>query len=42
MIYYFSGTRNSRYAAMRLGGLLKEEVRFIPDSEPYLQVIGEG
>lgn len=34
MIYYFSGTRNSRYAAMRLGSLTGEEVRFIPATDP--------
>ena len=34
MIYYFSGTRNSRYAAMRLGSLTRQEVRFIPDTDP--------
>ena len=37
MIYYFSGTRNSRYAAMRLGSLTGEEVRFIPATDPYLE-----
>lgn len=37
MIYYFSGTHNSRYAAMRLGSLTEEEVRFIPDIDPYTQ-----
>lgn len=37
MIYYFSGTRNSRYAAMRLGSLTGQEVRFIPDTNPYDQ-----
>lgn len=42
MIYYFSGTRNSRYAAMRLGGLLEEEVRFIPTTDPCAEVIAEG
>lgn len=42
MIYYFSGTRNSRYAAMRLGGLLEEEVRFIPTTNPYTEGIAEG
>lgn len=37
MIYYFSGTRNSRYAAMRLGSLTGEEVRFIPETDPYTE-----
>ncbi|MDE7346653.1 MAG: EFR1 family ferrodoxin [Muribaculaceae bacterium] len=37
MIYYFSGTRNSRYAAMRLGSLTGEDVRFIPQVDPYLE-----
>ena len=37
MIYYFSGTRNSRYAAMRLGGLTGEEVRFIPSRDAYTE-----
>lgn len=39
MIYYFSGTHNSRYAAMRLGSLTGEDVKFIPDSDPYTQTI---
>lgn len=39
MIYYFSGTRNSRYAAMRLGGLIGEEVRFIPSRDAYTEKI---
>ena len=34
MIYYFSGTHNSRYAAMRLGSLTGEDVRFIPHTDP--------
>lgn len=37
MIYYFSGTRNSRYAAMRLGSLTGQKVMFIPDTDPYTQ-----
>ncbi len=37
MIYYFSGTHNSRYAAMRLGSLLDEDVRFIPQTDSYAQ-----
>ena len=37
MIYYFSGTHNSRYAAMRIGSLTGEEVRFIPDTDPFSQ-----
>ena len=39
MIYYFSGTRNSRYAAMRIGGIIGEEVRFIPDIDSYTEKI---
>lgn len=39
MIYYFSGTRNSRYAAMRLASLTGEEVRFIPDVDAYTERI---
>ncbi|MDE6510518.1 MAG: EFR1 family ferrodoxin [Muribaculaceae bacterium] len=39
MIYYFSGTRNSRYAALRLGSLIGEEVRFIPAQDAYSQEI---
>lgn len=39
MIYYFSGTRNSRYAAMRLGSLTGEEVRFIPALDAYAEKI---
>lgn len=39
MIYYFSGTRNSRYAAMRLGSLTGEEVRFIPALDAYTERI---
>ncbi|MDE6552520.1 MAG: EFR1 family ferrodoxin [Muribaculaceae bacterium] len=35
MIYYFSGTRNSRYAAIRIGSLTGNEVRFIPALDPY-------
>ena len=42
MIYYFSGTRNSRYAAMRLGSLTGEEVRFIPARDPYVECIDAG
>ncbi len=37
MIYYFSGTHNSRYAAMRLGSMCGEDVRFIPTCDPYTQ-----
>ena len=37
MIYYFSGTRNSRYAALRIGSQTGEEVRFIPSQDPYSQ-----
>lgn len=37
MIYYFSGTHNSRYAALRLGSLLSEEVRFIPQTDPFTE-----
>ncbi len=39
MIYYFSGTHNSRYAALRIGSLTGEDVRFIPDTDPYTQAI---
>ncbi len=39
MIYYFSGTRNSRYAAMRLGSLTGEDIRFIPERDPYSESI---
>lgn len=39
MIYYFSGTRNSRYAALRIGSLTGEEVRFIPAVNPYEEKI---
>ncbi len=42
MIYYFSGTRNSRYAAMRLGSLTGQEVRFIPETDPYTQKIDDA
>lgn len=41
MIYYFSGTHNSRYAALRLGSLTGEEVLFIPDTDPNTQTIDE-
>ncbi len=37
MIYYFSGTHNSRYAALRLGSLTHQKVRFIPDTNPLEQ-----
>lgn len=37
MIYYFSGTHNSRYAALRLGSMCGEDVRFIPATEPYTE-----
>ncbi|MDE6290287.1 MAG: EFR1 family ferrodoxin [Muribaculaceae bacterium] len=39
MIYYFSGTRNSRYAAMRIGSVTEEEARFIPAIDAYSQEI---
>ena len=39
MIYYFSGTHNSRYTALRIGSLTGEDVRFIPDTDPYTQSI---
>lgn len=39
MIYYFSGTHNSRYAAMRLGSLTGEDVRFIPETDPFSQAL---
>lgn len=41
MIYYFSGTRNSRYAAMRLGSLTGDDVRFIPSTDPYTEEIAD-
>ncbi len=40
MIYYFSGTRNSRYAALRLGSLTGEDVKFIATENPYEQSVG--
>ncbi len=39
MIYYFSGTHNSRYAALRLGSLTGQKVLFIPDTDPYTQTL---
>lgn len=39
MIYYFSGTRNSRYAAYRIGSIVGEEVRFIPAVDAYTEKI---
>lgn len=42
MIYYFSGTRNSRYAAMRLASLMGDETRFIPQTDPSLQSMEKG
>lgn len=39
MIYYFSGTHNSRYAALRLGSMTGEDVRFIPDINPYEETL---
>ncbi|MDE6741502.1 MAG: flavodoxin domain-containing protein, partial [Muribaculaceae bacterium] len=39
MIYYFSGTRNSRYAASRIGSLIEEDVRFIPALDAYAETI---
>lgn len=43
MIYYFSGTRNSRYAAMRLGSMTAQDVRFIPEINPHEECIeGQG
>lgn len=42
MLYYFSGTRNSRHAAMRIGSISEEDVRFIPETDPYLQTIVKG
>lgn len=41
MIYYFSGTHNSRYAALRLGSLTGQKVRFIPDTDPYTQTLAD-
>lgn len=35
MIFYFSGTHNSRYAALRLGSLTGQKVLFIPDTDPF-------
>lgn len=37
MIYYFSGTHNSRYAALRLGSQTGRRVLFIPEEDPYRQ-----
>lgn len=34
MIFYFSGTGNSRHAARRLGHILEEEINFIPATNP--------
>lgn len=34
MIYYFSGTGNSRYAAMRLASVTGQTARFIPLTDP--------
>lgn len=34
MIYYFSGTHNSRHVAEMLASILKTECEFIPDSNP--------
>lgn len=42
MIYYFSGTGNSRYAANRIGGEADEELRFIPSLDPYKEHINES
>ena len=39
MIYYFSGTGNSRHAAVSLGSALGQEVRFIPECNPYGQTL---
>ncbi len=40
MIYYFSGTGNSRYVAQRLGAALGQEARFIPATNPYSETLG--
>lgn len=47
MIYYFSGTQNSKYVAYHLGKLLQDDITFIPnviknncETEIYDQVIG--
>lgn len=42
MVYYFSGTGNSRYAAHMLGELLGEEVRSIPATGPGAERLAEG
>lgn len=35
MIYFFSGTGNSRYVANRLAGMTREDLRFIPQTDAY-------
>lgn len=35
MIYFFSGTGNSRFAAHQLGCAIADSTRFIPDLNPY-------
>lgn len=42
MVYYFSGTGNSRYAARRIGALTGEEVRFLPSLDPYAEDLEKG
>lgn len=42
MIYYFSGTGNSRYAAKRLAGTTDEELRFIPQTDAYTERLDTG
>ncbi|MDE6341375.1 MAG: EFR1 family ferrodoxin [Muribaculaceae bacterium] len=41
MIYYFSGTGNSRYVAQRLGASIRQEARFIPATNPYTETLGQ-
>lgn len=43
MIYYFSGTGNSRFAANYLSKSLNESLRFIPDTDPIDEIlVGES
>lgn len=42
MIYYFSGTGNSRYVANQLSSATGQETRFIPDTDPYTETIRPG
>lgn len=42
MIYYFSGTHNSRYAALRLASLTGQEARFIPTTDANCQSLTDA